>query len=116
MFESIICNPQRLRRAIILYDNRPLFLGRHGRCVLERIRRGLGAGAAAAAAAAAVLEVAAAARGVREWVGVSVGVGGSPLLHPMEQKMRPRLGRNGRPNNDVRQVWQQKQPSVACQC
>ena len=54
------------------------------------------------------------------WVGVlallSVGVGGSPLLQPMEQKMRPRRGRNGRPSSELRQVWQQKQPSVACQC
>ena len=42
--------------------------------------------------------------------------GARPLLQPMEQKMRPRRGRNGRPSSDARQVWQQKQPSVACQC
>lgn len=45
-----------------------------------------------------------------------LGVGGSPLLHPIEQKMSPRRGKNGLPSSDVRHVWQQKQPSVACQC
>lgn len=47
---------------------------------------------------------------------LSLGVGGSPLLHAIEQYMAPRLGKNGLPKSDVWQVWQQKQLSVACQC
>lgn len=47
---------------------------------------------------------------------LSLGVGGSPLLHAIEQYMAPLLGKKGRPRSDVWQVWQQKQLSVACQC
>lgn len=47
---------------------------------------------------------------------LSEGVGGSPLLQAMEQKMAPRRGKKGRPSSDARHVWQQKQDSVACQC
>lgn len=47
---------------------------------------------------------------------LSEGVGGSPLLQAMEQKMAPRRGRKGRPSREAWQVWQQKQSSVACQC
>lgn len=35
---------------------------------------------------------------------LSDGVGGSPLLHAIEQYMAPRRGRNGRPSKDVLQV------------
>lgn len=35
---------------------------------------------------------------------LSDGVGGSPLLQAMEQKIEPRLGRKGRPSKEARQV------------
>lgn len=42
-------------------------------------------------------------------VELSEGVGGSPLLQAIEQKMAPRLGKNGLPSNEHLQVLQEKQ-------
>lgn len=47
--------------------------------------------------------------GLMPAVELSEGVGGSPLLQAIEQKMAPRLGRNGRPSREQRQVLQEKQ-------
>lgn len=47
---------------------------------------------------------------------LSDGVGGSPLLHAIEQNIAPRLGKNGRPSNEQWHVLHEKQLSVACQC
>lgn len=47
---------------------------------------------------------------------VADAVGSDPRLQALEQKIRPRRGRKGRPSRARPQRLQQKQRSEACQC